>query len=370
MTRKRNIGGLAAIGGVAAAIALLAGLPGARADELSDLQANQQLLQQRVDQLAQAQEPPAPGRVSRGAAGSAYGTAAVPGQAMAGGSFPRSFLIPGTDTSIRVGGFVDITALDFLTGGGAVPGSNEGTNSGQNGNLHSIPVGEALVPGAPGGIIPQSVNVSKGNGVFEASPQQSRLNVETRTPTAWGKSRTFFEFDWSGCSAGGSYTCQSLAQGGGSSILPRLRFAYGTLGGFLAGQAISNFSDADADTESMEFGGTEGSTGGMRIPQVRYTLAGPYGSAFSFSAEIPYTELVLPGGTVGSDTPTAGVATTTTPPAGDRRRDLQRHALHQRGTRASQPGQEYRAHPDRRQLLVAALGACRSGRRADLPRCR
>jgi hypothetical protein len=28
-------------------------------------------------------------------------------------------------------------------------------------------------------------------------------------------------------------------------LLPRLRYAYGTLGGFLAGQANSNFADPD-----------------------------------------------------------------------------------------------------------------------------
>ena len=63
MTRKRNIGAAAVIGGMTAAVVLLTGLPAAKADELSDLRANQQLLQQRIDQLAQAQaqapgEPP------------------------------------------------------------------------------------------------------------------------------------------------------------------------------------------------------------------------------------------------------------------------------------------------------------------------
>ena len=57
-----------------------------------------------------------------------------------------------------------------------------------------------------------------------------------------------------------------MQQAGGDSLVPRLRFAYGTLGGFLGGQAISNFSDADADTESMEFGGAMGSTGGLAHP--------------------------------------------------------------------------------------------------------
>jgi len=312
MTRKQNLSRAAAIGGATAAIALLTGLSGARADELADLRANQQLLQQRIDQLAQAQaqQPPAAGGVPGGGPGSAYGTRPIAGQSLAGGSFPRSFLIPGTDTSIRVGGFVDITGLYFLQGGGAVPGANNSSNSGQNGNLHSIPVGEAFVPGA--GIIAQSPTASKGNGVFQFSPQQSRFNVETRTPTAWGESRTFFEFDWAGCN---SFSCQSLQQGGGNNMLPRLRYAYGTLGGFLAGQAISNFSDADADTESMEFGGTMGSTGGYRIPQVRYTLAGPYGSAFSVAAEQPFTSVILPGGAVSSDLATAAPGSTTTPPA-------------------------------------------------------
>ena len=53
-----------------------------------------------------------------------------------------------------------------------------------------------FVPGL--GNVAQQANHSRGNGFFEFSPQQSRLNVETRTPTAWGESRTFLEFDWSG----------------------------------------------------------------------------------------------------------------------------------------------------------------------------
>ena len=130
------------------------------------------------------------------------------------------------------------------------------------------------------------------------SPQQSRLDIETRTPTAWGESRTFFSFDWAG---GDNFSALSVQQAGGDSLLPRLRFAYGTLGGFLGGQALSNFSDADADTESMEFGGAMGSTGGQRIPQVRYTLAGPYGSAFSVSAEQPITGIIVPSGTISND---------------------------------------------------------------------
>src|SRR5215471_14273052 len=57
MTGKRNIGGMAGIGGLSAAIALLTGLPAVSADELADLRANQELLQKRIDQLSQAPPP-------------------------------------------------------------------------------------------------------------------------------------------------------------------------------------------------------------------------------------------------------------------------------------------------------------------------
>jgi Porin subfamily/DcaP outer membrane protein len=313
MTTKRNIGRLAAIGGLTATIALLTGLPAASADELADLKANQELLQRRIDQLAQQAQLPATGGVpGAGSQPSIPGAVAAPTAQALGGSFPRSFLIPGTDTSIRMGGFVDLTALYFLNGANSGNPGTPSSNSGQNGNLPGIPVGQvfiqpAFVPNPAGGpkveatgtgSQAQSANHSRGNGVFMFSPQQSRIDIETRTPTAWGESRTFLSFDWAGCD---NFSCLSVQQAGGNSILPRLRFAYGTLGGFLAGQALSNFSDADADTESMEFGGSQGSTGGARIPQVRYTLAGPYGSAFSVSAEQPTVGMIVPGGTISND---------------------------------------------------------------------
>jgi len=296
MARTRTIGRQAALGGLTAAIASLTGLPAAGADELADLRANQELLQRRSDQLAQAQ-PPAPGGTPGGGIAGAMGSQAIPGQSIVGGSFPRSFLIPGTETSIRLGGYVDLTGLYFLNGASSGNPGRPTSNALQNGNLPGVPLnGPIMVPRLPPQA--QSTATSRGNGVFEFSPAQSRINIETRTPTAWGEARTFFEFDFSGCN---NFSCQTLQQAGSDSLLPRLRFAYGTLGGFLAGQAISNFSDADADTESMEFGGSMGSTGGYRVPQVRYTIAGPYSSAWSVSAEQPTSSVLTPAGILSSD---------------------------------------------------------------------
>ena len=96
---NRPIGLLAA--GVAAILCVLPGCGRgtARADELSQLRANQALLQQRLDELAKG--PPA--------TAGAYPSAA-PTKAAGGGSFPRSFRVPGTDTSVRIGGTISMEA--------------------------------------------------------------------------------------------------------------------------------------------------------------------------------------------------------------------------------------------------------------------
>src|SRR5580700_1358808 len=98
--------GLAAIvlGLSAAAFMMVSGLASARADELSDLRVNQQALQDRLDQLAQQ-----PGQ-------SPFPANAPPGTPVVNGSFPRSFLIPGTDTSLRIGGFVQGQVVYFIRG--------------------------------------------------------------------------------------------------------------------------------------------------------------------------------------------------------------------------------------------------------------
>jgi hypothetical protein len=177
MTKARGSSSIAAIGGLTATIALLTGLPVASADELADLRANQELLQRRIDQLAQAAQP-TPFMKGPGTPG-AMGAQPTPGAALIGGSFPRSFLIPGTDTSIRVGGFIDLTGLYYFQGNNNANPGTPSSNFGQNGNLNSVPIGLQFVPGL--GTVPPQQAHARGNGVFTASPQQSRFNVETRT---------------------------------------------------------------------------------------------------------------------------------------------------------------------------------------------
>jgi hypothetical protein len=274
-----------------ATVVLLTGLPTAKADELAYLRANQELLQRRIDQLAQI----APGRPYPGGPPNPAATTGA-----TGGSFPRSFLIPGTDTSIRVGGEIR-EVLDYWLQNGQTNGT-QNTTVGDNGQALSQPldVHNQTVPGLPnrGNLVPVQVNHSRGNGIFQQSPRESKLNVETRTPTAYGEARTFMEFDWAGSNNFSSNQLLSVSD----NLVPRLRYAYGTIGGFLAGQANSNFSDSDANPETLDFGGDVGQGGVVRIPQVRYTYAGPWGSAWSVSLETPQTDVLTPGGKLTSDT--------------------------------------------------------------------
>ena len=108
MIRRRNTGMVAAIGGSAVGLVLLTGLPAAKADDLADLRVNLELLQRRIDQLAQASPGPY--------VPSTPATAAGPGQPVLAGSFPRSFLIRGTDTSLRIGGIAWVSVLEYLKG--------------------------------------------------------------------------------------------------------------------------------------------------------------------------------------------------------------------------------------------------------------
>jgi len=276
----------AAIGGLTAAIALLSGLPAASADELSDLKSNQMLLNRRIEQL-ETQSRMAPG--APGAAGAAVGA----------GSFPRSFLIPGTDTSLRVGGAIIVDSQYYMTGAPGINGSNGvGTGLGTvavTGTLTGVtldPHGK-VVKGVVQATSPQH---SRGR-TWAISARRSQFNCETRTPTAWGEAKTLVELDF----AGQNGIANNLNQISNSWV-PRLRYAYGTLGGLLVGQANSNFRDADSEPELLDFGGTEGYTGLARLPQARYTITGPYGTALAISAENPTTDIFTPFGYAETDT--------------------------------------------------------------------
>ncbi|HEU0218162.1 MAG TPA: DcaP family trimeric outer membrane transporter [Stellaceae bacterium] len=286
MSINRKTRTVAALGGGTAALAMLTGLAGARAD---DLQLNQQLLNTRVDQLAAVGQQPGAGAVF------SVDPNPAAGAPVTAGSFPRSILIPGTDTSLRVYGQIT-EVMDYFLSGGPVNGSPQSTTVGATGAIESAP-------------LPNTVARARSNGIFQQSPRESRIGFETRTPTPFGEARTVMEFDWAGST--------TFAPGGANptgisdSLVPRLRYAYGTLGGFLAGQATSNFADPDANGEVIDFGGNVGEPGHVRVPQVRYTMPAYWGTSLSFSAETPSTQIATGAGLEASDAGVTPTATTT-----------------------------------------------------------
>jgi Porin subfamily len=285
MMRVTKLGIIAALGGSTAALAMLTGLAGARAD---DLQANQRLLDTRIDQLAAVGLQPGYGAVFSVDQNSAAGAPAT------AGSFPRSILIPGTDTSIKISGQITL-AIEYIMSGGNPNASLPNSDQGDNGQLQSIPLHGS------------GVATSRGNGIFQMTPQESKIGFETRTPTPFGEARTVVDWDFN--NGNGFVPGGADPQSVSDSRAPRLKYAYGTLGGLLAGQAASNFADGDANGETLDQGGNFGEPGHVRIPQVRYTMPAWWGGSFSVSAESPETDVAGAAGIFASD---AGFTTVTT----------------------------------------------------------
>jgi Porin subfamily len=159
---------------------------------------------------------------------------------VAGGLFPGSFLIPGTRTSIRVGGYVK---FDMTADYGRDPGDF---------------VMIAKLPSTADGA------ANNRTGGVRLQARQSRIDVETRTPSAWGEIQTYIEGDFFGNTGGGSSTL--VTDPASFSI----RHAYGRLGPLLAGQTWSLAMDLDAGPETLDFGGPNGFVF-IRQGQIRWT---------------------------------------------------------------------------------------------------
>ena len=293
-----------------AALVTMTGLSGARADELSDLRVNQQLLQDRLDQLAQAAPNWTPGNP--------FPTNAPPGTPVTSGSFPRSFLIPGTDTSLRIGGFVQGQMVYFIRGV-----STNGVLFGQGGNSQTCPDGEGAncaLPSVPltqrgqnvSGNILNAVAGNARSSYVDISARLSQFNFDARTPTPWGEARAYIEMDF-GASSASNDTLYSNLTGVSSGWIPRMRKAFATLGGLQMGQDNGAFRDASSEGEFLT-AGDEGYAGRARAADVRYTWTAPGGFTFKVAAANPVSEGYTPNGAISEDTtpiPTASTCTIT-----------------------------------------------------------
>jgi hypothetical protein len=281
------------------AFVLAADLSAARADELADLRANQELLQQRLDQLSQA-------------------AAGAPASPIGVGSFPRSFLIPGTDTSMRVGGQAVGSVLWYIKGA-ATGGDLNGTGGfnftftdgqGSSGNLSGIPLK------APFGTAPNTATAAgyayPRSQAIIFSGRQSQIYLDVRQPSAYGEIKAFVSFDFF---AANTNTILNNNNSSTNGYIPRLRDGYATFDRLLMGQTAGTFLDNDSSPELLDFSGQTGIPFVARTGQVRYTYPLPNGMSIAIAAEQPEPQAVGPFGQFDYDTnevPTLSACPTST----------------------------------------------------------
>jgi hypothetical protein len=155
-----------------------------------------------------------------------------------------SFQIPGTSTTLAVGGMIK---LDVLFSSVSVGGAG-GSNSGDQFLLpSSIPVGSE----------------KDENGQITFHPRASRFFLKTDTPTDWGALGTYLEMDFFQFSAPGD---ERVSNG----YAPNLRHAYARFGRLLAGQTWTTFMSAAALPEVNDYVGPVAAVF-VRQPQLRWT---------------------------------------------------------------------------------------------------
>jgi hypothetical protein len=192
--------------------------------------------------------------------------AAAAANAVTGGATKGSFKLPGSDTSVTLGGYVKLDAI-FTN-----PSAGVGSTGDQELEAPNIPVGAAAKTG------------ERNQVKFHA--RQSRLFGATSTPTRFGDVTTYVEGDFFGAPGN-----ESVSNSNGL----RMRHAYGTLGGLLAGQTWTTFSDPATYPETLDFGGPVGVIF-ARQAQVRWTQ--PFaGGQWSIALENPETVTALSNGT-------------------------------------------------------------------------
>ena len=259
----RTLKGAVALGSLTAAVALLAGLGTAQA------------------QIGSGQRPSGPPVAPTG-----------PGA----GSFPQSFLIPGTNTSLSLYGKIQLSVHDNI---GSMHTSDQSPSPAQGApNLGTLYLEG---PGASGGTSFSNVFRSIHGGL-RAQVNSTNFAFETRTPSDLGEIKTVMLVDFSLLAGQGNYTGAGVGAtsinpkaGAGNNSIPRIQWAYGTLGPWLIGQYNSAWADpllfAPDIGDQNQVGPMQ--TVNIRRPQIRYTYLVGNGISVSGSLEVDGQRLAL-----------------------------------------------------------------------------
>jgi DcaP outer membrane protein len=160
------------------------------------------------------------------------------------------FVLPGTQTLLKIGGYFKTDFINDLK-----PAGNT----------------DSFIPSSfP---VPQATNVNNAT----VSIRPTRLSLDFRVPsTKLGEVRFYLEGDLFGSNA----------------TTPRLRHAYAQVRNFLIGQTFSNFMDPDAFPDTLDFQGPNGMVS-LRNPQLRYGFALSPSTTLYLSLEKPSSDVIF-----------------------------------------------------------------------------
>jgi Porin subfamily len=208
-----------------------------------------------------------PGAKTPGAVGSPQ----YPNYVVAG-TKPLSWMLPGSDISLQIGGYAKLDAIG-ITGGNRSVGANDQFN-----------VFQIQTRGAPTGNAP-------GDPSSNIHARQSRIYLEaSKTDTPLGPARAYFEADFFGPIDLGTPTVSN-------SHTFRLRHAFAEVGPLLAGQTWSTYIDPSTYAEILDFTGPGGESF-ARQGQVRYTHNFGGGFSGAIAVENPQSRIRIGEGPV------------------------------------------------------------------------
>src|SRR5579862_512770 len=225
--------------------------------------------------------------------GVAHADAQTASGAPGAGSFPQSFLIPGTNTSLSIFGIIKSSWKDNI---GAQHDGDAAASAGGASVPYHISQLALEGPGAAGGNTGTAPGQNSLHGGLRAFANNTAVTFETRTPSALGEVRTVLSLDFNLIPNQGNYstavTTQNInpRQGQGNTIPPRLVWAYATIGPWLIGQYNTAWADPLLFPDVSDAGFDPGfmNTANIRQPQIRYTYLA--GNGISLSASVEYQE--------------------------------------------------------------------------------
>lgn len=174
------------------------------------------------------------------------------------GIMPGSIKIPGTDLSVKFGGYVK---LDFIQDFDGL------------GNLSQFKTDTIPVSGTPN---------ADQSGITTIQARETRFNMDLRGDTPRGRFRAFVEGDF---------------YGDGNAF--RLRHAFGEFGNLLAGQTWTTFMDISARHRTLDYEGPDAEVF-VRQAMIRWTQPLSHRWKLALAVESPGSQFVVPSGLHGS----------------------------------------------------------------------